>query len=254
MPGTTKYQKAWEKDYPSVSSVRTDPQSAYCWICLKSFKINNSVVGQLKSHSKCHESGKRKETDLNWKNQQMLVSGDRTELGPSKKNSLVLSTKEAILKAEILQALHMVEKNHSFAPAKGYSDRFELMFPDNTIAKGYQQSDSKVQYVIKYGVADHLKKQLIYDVKNTPYPFLFDETTYSQVKKQYDGYVIYWTKRSDSIVHSYCGSLFVEHCTAFDLVEYCEEFLKQLDIDSNFVLHFGMNKPNVNLPFEEKLT
>ena len=50
------------------------------------------------------------------------------------------------------------------------------------MAKGYQQSDSKIQYVMKYGIADHLKKQLIYGVKNTPYSFLFDETTNSQVK------------------------------------------------------------------------
>ena len=111
IPGTCKYQKAWEKDYPWVSSVRTDPQSAYCGICLKSFKINNSGVGQLKSHSKCHESGKRKETALNWKIKRTFVSGYRAELGLSKRNSLVLSTKEAILKAEILQALHMVEKS-----------------------------------------------------------------------------------------------------------------------------------------------
>ena len=75
-PGTCKYQKAWEKDYPLASSVRTDPQSAYCGICLKSFKINNSVVGQIRSHSKCHMSGNRKETALNWKNQRALVSGD----------------------------------------------------------------------------------------------------------------------------------------------------------------------------------
>ena len=85
----------------------------------------------------------------------------------------------------------MVEKNHSFASAKRDCGRFKLMFPESAIAKGYQQSDSKVQYVIKYGIADHLKKQLIYDVKNTSYSFLFDETTNSQVKKQYDGYVIY---------------------------------------------------------------
>ena len=103
VPGTCKYQKAWEKDYPWVSSVKTDPQSAYCGICLKSFKINNSDVGQLKSHLKCHESGKRKETALNWKNQRTLVSGGRAELGHSKKNSLVLSTKQAILEAEILR-------------------------------------------------------------------------------------------------------------------------------------------------------
>ena len=149
--------------------MRTDPQSAYCGICLKFFKINNSDVGQLKSNSKCHKSGKRKETAVNWKNQWTLRSGDRAELGLSKKNSLVLSTKESILKAETLQALHMVEINHSFASSKSDSDKFKLIFPNSTIAKGYQQSDSKVQYVIKYGITDYLKKQLIYDVKNTPY-------------------------------------------------------------------------------------
>ena len=91
-------------------------------------------------------------------------------------------------------------------------------------------------------------------MKNIPYSFLFDETTNSQVKKQYDGYVIYWSKRSDRIVHSYCGSLFFGHCTAVDLVEHYEECVKQLDIDSKFLLHFGMEGPNVNLPFEDKLT
>ena len=66
MLGISKYQKAWEKD---LSYVRTDPQSAYCGICLKSFKINSSGLGQLKSHSKCRKSSKRKKTALNWKNQ-----------------------------------------------------------------------------------------------------------------------------------------------------------------------------------------
>ena len=53
------------------------------------------------------------------------------------------------------------------------------MFPGSIFAKGYQQSDSKVQYVIKYGIADHLKKQLIYYVKKASYSFLSDETTNS---------------------------------------------------------------------------
>ena len=69
------------------------------------------------------------------------------------------------MKAETLRALHMVKKNHRFASSKGDSDRFKLMYPDSTIAEGYQQSGSKVQYVIKYGIADHLKKKLMYDVR-----------------------------------------------------------------------------------------
>ena len=66
--------------------------------------------------------------------------------------------------------------------------------------------------------------------------------------------MIYWSKRSDSIVHSYCGSLFVGHCTAVDLVGHYEEFVKQLDIDSKFLLNFGMIRLNFNLSFEDKLT
>ena len=82
----------------------------------------------------------------------------------------------------------MVEKKKtSFASAKGDSDRFNLMFPGSIFAKGYQQSDSKVQYVVKYGITDHLKKQLIGDVKNTPYSLLFDETTNSQLKSNMMG-------------------------------------------------------------------
>ena len=76
IPGTCKYEKAWGKDHPWVTSVRTDLQSAFCGICLRSFKISNTGVGQLKSHSECHESSKRKETALNLKNQRRLVSGD----------------------------------------------------------------------------------------------------------------------------------------------------------------------------------
>ena len=80
MPGTWKYQKVWEKHYLWVFSMRIDPQSAYCGICLKSFKINNNGIGQVKSHSKCHESGKRKETALNWKNRWVILSGDRGDI------------------------------------------------------------------------------------------------------------------------------------------------------------------------------
>ena len=53
----------------------------------------------------------------------------------------------------------MVEKTCSLASAKGDSGRFKLMFPDSSIAQDDQQSDSKVQYLIKYGIANHLKKE-----------------------------------------------------------------------------------------------
>ena len=89
--------------------------------------------------------------------------------------------------------------------------------------------------------------------ENTIFIFLWWDHQFP-IKKQYDGYVIYWSRRSDSGVHSYCGLLFVGCCTAVDLVEHYEEFVKQLDIDCKFLLNFGMDRPNINLSFEDKLT
>ena len=38
-----------------------------------------------------------------------------------------------------------------------------------------------------------------------------------------------------------------------NLVEHYEHFAKELNLDSNYLLHLGMNGPNVNLSFEKKL-
>ena len=73
----------------------------------------------------------------------------------------------------------LVHKNHSFASAEEDNVRFREMSHDSQIAKSYHMADTKVQYIIKFGIA-HLKK-LIY-VRNTQFSYLFDETTNIQVK------------------------------------------------------------------------
>ena len=112
--------------------------------------------------------------------------------------------------------------------------------------------DSKVQYIIKFGIAHYLKK-LIYDVRNTPFSFLFDETTNSKVKKRYDAYLQYWSKRNGNVISAYCGSLFVGRCTSDDLVEHYNSFQKDINFNSSYLLHIGMDGPNVNLALERKL-
>ena len=88
------------------------------------------------------------------------------------------------------------------------------------IAKSYSVADTKSQYVIKFGIADYLTMKLIYDVNCVLFSFLFDESINNQVKKQYDGYVSYWSPRYDQVVSAYPGSLFVGHCNTDDLVEH----------------------------------
>ena len=104
------------------------------------------------------------------------------------------TTKDQILNAEILQALNMVDKNHSFSSANGDSDRFKKIFLDLQIAAKYSQEETKSEYVVQFGLAPFAKDELITDVQKTPSSFKFDETTNFQVKKQYDGYVTYFLK------------------------------------------------------------
>ena len=42
----------------------------------------------------------------------------------------------------------------------------------------------------QYGIVPYVKQMVLHDVNNTPFTFKFDESTSSQVKKQYDA-VIY---------------------------------------------------------------
>ena len=114
-------------------------------------------------------------------------------------------------------------------------------------------ADTKSQYLIKFGIADYLTKKLIYDVNSTPFSFLFDESINNQVKKQYDGYVLYWLPRYDQVVSAYAGSLFVGHCNADDLVEHYDHFVDKLELKFDYLLHLGMGGPNVIPSFENKL-
>lgn len=146
-----------------------------------------------------------------------------------------------------------MDNNYSFASACNDNSRFREMFPDSNIAKSYAQSETKMKYMIQFGLAPYLKEKLVYDVNSTPFTFKFDETTNRQVQKQYDGYLQYWSKERNEVSNAYCESLFIGHCTADDLLQHYEEFTQKLDLDSSFLLHLGMDGPNVNLSFQRKL-
>ena len=117
-----------------------------------------------------------------------------------------------------------MNKKLPFASLKEDSERFCAMFPDLMIVKSFSMVDTKSQYVIKFGIADYLTKTLIFDVNRVPFLFLFDESTNNQIKKQYDGYVSYWSPRYDQVVSAYPGSLFVGHCNTDDLVEHYNHY------------------------------
>ena len=127
------------------------------------------------------------------------------------------------------------------------------MFPDSSITASCKQSYGKVSYILKFGIADHLKKQLIYDVKGVPYTFEFDKTTTIQTKKHYNGYLQNWSSFCEEIVNSYCGKTFIGHCSQKDLIQHYHEFENAMELDSNVLLYLGMDGPSVNKIFASVL-
>ena len=86
-------------------------------------------------------------------------------------------------------------------------------------------------------------------MKNTFFCYKFDKTTISQVKNQYDRYVMYFSKKYQQIITGYCGSLFVGYCNSQALVSHFYEFLESLKLSSAWLINIGMDGPSVEQSF-----
>ena len=91
-------------------------------------------------------------------NQRMFSITDGTaQLEP--KDRIVLSKEGQVVKAEILQVLHCINRNYSLRSMEDDNKRFNEMFPDSEVTK-CQQLETKVKYVMQYGIANYLKENI----------------------------------------------------------------------------------------------
>ena len=97
-------------------------------------------------------------------------------------------SEDAVVKAEILQTLHVVDKSYSFSSCAYDLCRFKEMFPDSDIAKNSKQSETKIKYSIQFGIAPYVKRLIKEDIHGTFFCSKCDEATMSLIKKQYNGY------------------------------------------------------------------
>ena len=120
--------------------------------CNKIFLIDGSGKSQVRSHM---SSPTHLDKEKQLKNQATFSKSD-DGVFIVKKQNFALSSDEQIMKAEILQALKTVGSNFSFASASRDGDRFCQMFPDSKVAKGFSQNETKMMYVIKFGLSPYL--------------------------------------------------------------------------------------------------
>ena len=118
---------------------------------VKSFSISGSGEAQVKSHAKS-----KSRNDKTSANQSTFVKENgKSQLSVPTK--VMFSSEEQVLRAEVLQALQVVNSNYSFASSEN-DERFKIMFPNSKIAQSYCQGKTKVRYNIQYGIAPHVKQ------------------------------------------------------------------------------------------------
>ena len=151
------------------------------------------------------------------------------------------------VKAEIFETFH------SFSSAEKDGEQFWLMLPGHPATGKYSCSSTKSAYLLWHGISEVLEAEQIQNIKDVPYVFKFDETTTSQVFKQYDVYLCYWSPMYDEVVNTYAGSFFMGHCAAVDLVTQFYKIVQPLGLKGVNLLHLGMDGPQVNTKFEKEL-
>ncbi|XP_070400940.1 uncharacterized protein [Nothobranchius furzeri] len=112
-----------------------------------------------------------------------------------------------------------------------------------TIRKKAQQR----MYVLKFGLAPHIIKELISAANNAgPFVLMFDESFNQSTKnKQLDVRIRFWD--AGAVQSRYLGSQFVGHSKAKDLLHHFKDCVRLLDTKN--LLSISMDGPNVNLKF-----
>lgn len=72
--------------------------------------------------------------------------------------------RQSYIKAEILPGLNYFNNNYSFTSAENDNNLSTEMFSYSSIAKSYEMSFTKLQYIIKFGISPYVKEKLMYDV------------------------------------------------------------------------------------------
>ena len=134
--GKTSYFHDWETKYGRLTGCKIDQFSAFCKICKKAFSVSGRSISQAKHHS---EGQKYKDFLKSVKRLQNTIVASSDGMRLSQKTKWALTSSEKVLKAEILEALHVAQYD-IFSSAAEHVRLFQLKFPDSAIAASYNQS------------------------------------------------------------------------------------------------------------------
>lgn len=247
----------WCKNDPASSS------KAFCFVCSKSFSVSNSGIKQVLTHangqkhkelikvkyatdqshfsfkasSSQNSSSQNKETDSNVVDREPQA----VKLNPC--------LKESAVKSELLWAMKIADSNISYSSCDGTPELFCRMFPDSTIAGNFSMSRTKVSYLISDGLGPYFKKKLCEEVSASPaFVLQYDETGNSQVRKQCDLLLRYWSDSKKQVVVHFLKALMFGHAPGVEIANGILNTLKEqgFQLPLPKLLNLGSDGPNVN--------
>ena len=117
------------------------------------------------------------------------------------------------MNAEIFWLAKVSVSNLSLRSVDNIGDLFRAMFPDSKIAANFKLSHTSASYMIADGMSKYLTQLIVKDLVKFKLPFCihFDETTSTQVKKQMDLTLRYWSPTHEEVWITYYTSLFFGH-------------------------------------------
>ena len=259
----TKFSKTW------LSSVDSNGQrigewcrkgqneyQAYCQFCDVQVKCDNAGKTQLLQHSKQkkHIDAIKHSVD---KKQKKLVAFSKQsgESSACSSQSLGLITPGDSMNAEIFWLAKGSVSNLSLRSVDNIGDLFRAMFPDSKIAANFKLSRTSASYIIADGMSKYFTQLIVKDLVKSKLPFCihFDETTSTQVKKQMDLTLRYWSPTHEEVWITYYTSLFFGHAEGEKVAVKMYEQLVSDGIPVAKLVTLVRDGPNVNKTIFQKM-
>ncbi|KAL7393201.1 hypothetical protein ABVT39_007828 [Epinephelus coioides] len=230
---------------------------AYCTVCKKRIQLGTMGVKALDSHAKStkhmkYVRGKEQTPSITAGFPPASHLAASAPAAPPATNTANVNVRvdlrtsfgsTPMLKAEVLWTLHTIAKHQSYNGNEGISELFKCMFPNSDISSTFTCGADKMAYIAKFGLAIHIKDELVSKVNKSLFVLMFDESLNEITKtKQLDVHVRFW---DEGQVHSrYLGSQFMGHSTAQDLLSHLKECMDKLDLRG--LVSLSMDGPSVN--------
>ena len=164
-------------------------------LCNKAVAVDHSGIGQVNQHAGSGSHSLESKTRFSSDQPKFEKIGNNIKFC-----SKPLQTR--YIEAECLWVFKVAEQDWSFRSCDDINSLFYRIFPCESFREVFIVGHTKMSYIVRHSLSEVLLNELVDDIKASigTFTLLLDETTTSQVKKQYDFLIRYWSEREDSVI------------------------------------------------------